>query len=112
MEGVVKAFSRNRGFGFISVEGGEDIFVHHSSLADPEREYLVEGQRVTFDVAQSDRGPRAVKVHVTGEVPMKKERRLDWRGRRHGHPRAGEVPQAALRARRIPRDEPPEDEEE
>lgn len=112
MEGVVKAFSRNRGFGFISVEGGEDIFVHHSELVDPDREYLVEGQRVTFDVAQGDRGPRAVKVHVTGEVTMKKERQLDWRGRRHGHPRAGDVPQAALRARHMAHDEEPEEEEE
>lgn len=108
MEGTVKAFSRDRGFGFITADTGEDVFVHHTDLADEGREYLVEGQRVRFDVEQTDRGPRAVRVHVTKEVPLAKERRLDWRGRRHGHPRAGQVPKAALRVRGLL---PPEAEE-
>ena len=110
MEGTVKSFSRSRGFGFITAESGEDVFVHHSDIADEEREYLVEGQGVRFNVAPSERGPRAVKVYVIREVPLAKERSLDWRGRRHGHPRAGKVPEAALRARGIlPEEE--EDEE-
>ena len=99
MEGTVKSFSRSRGFGFITAESGQDIFVHHADLADPGREYLVEGQRVRFDVQEAERGPRAVSVRVTHELPLAKERRLDWRGRRHGRPHAGEVPKAALRAR-------------
>ncbi len=108
MEGVVQSFARNRGFGVITAENGEDIFVHHSDLADEKREYLVAGQRVRFDVVQSERGPRAVRVSVTADIPLAKERQLDWRGRRHGHPRAGEVPKAALRARGLL----PDDEEE
>lgn len=109
MEGTVKSFARSRGFGFITAPSGEDIFVHHTDLADEGREYLVEGQQVRFDVQETERGPRAVRVHVTREVPLAKERHLDWRGRRHGHPRAGEVPRAALRARGLA---PEEDEDE
>jgi len=99
VQGTVKAFARSRGFGFITTQAGEDVFVHHTDLADEGREYLVEGQGVEFDVRQTERGARAVQVRVVREVPLDKERRLDWRGRRHGHPRAGEVPRAARRAR-------------
>ncbi|MBI3944576.1 MAG: cold shock domain-containing protein [Armatimonadetes bacterium] len=99
MEGIVKSFSRNRGFGFITASDGTDVFVHHTELSDEERGYLVPGQRVRFEVVQGERGPRAAGVRVTGEVPLAKERLLDWRRRRHGHPRAGDVPEAALRAR-------------
>jgi CspA family cold shock protein len=109
MQGIVKSFDRNRGFGFITAENGDEIFVHHTDIADSEREYLTPGQGVRFNVMQTARGPRAVKVHIIQEVPLEKERRLDWRGRRHGRPRAGEVPKAVLRARGIL---PDEDEEE
>lgn len=112
MEGIVKSFSRNRGFGFITAASGEEIFVHHSDIVDEAREYLVEGQRVTFSVAPTARGSRAVKVRVTGEVPLEKERRLDWRGRRHGRPRPGELPLATRRARGLPLDEDEEEDEE
>lgn len=112
MEGVVKSYARNRGFGFITTEGGDEVFVHHSDIAEEGREYLTPGQGVRFGVAQSPRGPRAVKVHVTREVPLDKERHLDWRGRRRGHPRAGEVPKTALRARGLLPEEDEEDEEE
>lgn len=99
MEGTVKSFSRNRGFGFVTASDGTDLFVHHTDLSDEGREYLVPGQRVCFEVVPSERGPRAVAVQVIQEVPLKKERRLDWRGRRHGRPRAGAIPKAALRVR-------------
>ncbi|MDH7568662.1 MAG: cold shock domain-containing protein [Armatimonadota bacterium] len=118
MEGKVKSFSRNSGFGFITTATGEDVFVHHTDLIDEGREYLLPGQGVQFEVVRTDRGPRAAKVRVTQEVPLAKERRLDWRGRRHGHPRAGQVPKAALRARGLLAEEeekeesPPEKEKE
>ena len=62
-EGVVKWFSGKKGFGFIEREGGDgDIFVHYSSLDMPGFKTLNEGERVQFDVEESDRGPVAKNV--------------------------------------------------
>ena len=112
MEGVVKDYSRRRGLGFITTDGGEDVFVHHSELVEVDRRYLTPGQRVRFQVQKSERGPRAVKVEVIAEVPLAKERHLDWRGPRHGPPRPGGVPETALRARGIVPADDEEDEQE
>ena len=91
-KGIVVRYERNSGFGFIETEKGETVFVHHTAIADPERRYLVAGQQVEFRMEQSERGPRAEQVQVLREVPRKSERKLDWRHRRGGHPRAGEIP--------------------
>ena len=61
-KGIVKWFSEKRGFGFIEQENGGDIFVHFSSINDPGFKTLAEGEQVTFDVEQSDRGPVAKNV--------------------------------------------------
>ncbi len=61
MEGTVKRWL-DRGFGFIGVEGEEDVFVHHSAL-DGVYE-LQEGQKVEFDLEDSEKGPRAVNVKI------------------------------------------------
>jgi CspA family cold shock protein len=61
--GVVKWFSDKKGFGFIEQEGDQgDIFVHFSSIKAEGFKTLAEGDRVTFDVEQTDRGPAAANV--------------------------------------------------
>ena len=60
--GIVKWFSNKKGFGFIEQEDGSDIFVHYSSINMDGFKTLVEGERVTFEVEESDRGPAAKNV--------------------------------------------------
>jgi cold shock protein len=61
-EGVVKWFSDRKGFGFIERDDGEDLFVHHTGINMPGFKTLSEGDRVSFDVEESDRGPKAKNV--------------------------------------------------
>ena len=61
MNGTVKFFNENKGFGFISAEDGKDYFVHVSGLADGVD--ITENDEVTFEVEQGDRGPKAVQVN-------------------------------------------------
>jgi CspA family cold shock protein len=60
--GIVKWFSDKKGFGFIEQEGGGDIFVHHSAIDMEGFKTLSEGDRVTFDVEETGRGPAAKNV--------------------------------------------------
>ncbi|HUV59045.1 MAG TPA: cold-shock protein [Desulfatiglandales bacterium] len=55
-EGTVKWFSEKKGYGFIEQEDGQDLFVHYSSIDTSGFKTLSEGQRVRFDVEESDRG--------------------------------------------------------
>ena len=61
-EGTIKWFSDKKGYGFIAQEGGKDIFVHYSSIDMSGFKTLSEGETVTFDVEESDRGPVAKNV--------------------------------------------------
>ena len=63
-KGTVKWFNSQKGFGFICVENGEDIFVHFSGLAMDGYKSLEDGQEVTYDIAQGNRGLQAVNVSV------------------------------------------------
>ena len=58
-QGTVKWFNAEKGFGFIAVDGGQDVFVHYSAIQMDGYKTLDEGQRVTFEVVQGDKGPQA-----------------------------------------------------
>ncbi|MFK2825921.1 cold-shock protein [Bacillus sp. B190/17] len=60
--GKVKWFNSEKGFGFIEREGGEDVFVHFSAIQSEGYKTLEEGQEVTFDVEEGQRGPQATNV--------------------------------------------------
>jgi len=61
-EGIVKWFNDKKGYGFIQQDNGEDLFVHHSSINMPGFKTLAEGERVSFDVTEGNRGPAAANV--------------------------------------------------
>ena len=62
--GTVKWFNADKGFGFISREGGDDVFVHFSAIQSTGFRTLEEGQRVEFDVAPGRKGEEAQNVRV------------------------------------------------
>ena len=64
MNGTVKWFNAEKGYGFIKDEEGKDIFVHFSSINSDGYKTLEEGQKVTYDLVESDRGPQANNVTV------------------------------------------------
>jgi CspA family cold shock protein len=61
-QGVVKWFNAEKGFGFIAVEGGADVFVHYSAIQSDGYRSLEENQRVDFDITQGPTGPQAENV--------------------------------------------------
>ncbi|MDO9565725.1 MAG: cold shock domain-containing protein [Candidatus Desulfaltia sp.] len=61
-EGTIKWFSNKKGYGFVEQEGGKDLFVHHSAINMTGFKSLEKGDKVSFDVAESDRGPEAKNV--------------------------------------------------
>jgi CspA family cold shock protein len=61
-EGTVKWFNESKGFGFISRDEGGDVFVHFSSIQGDGFKTLVEGDKVSFEIEDGDKGPKAVNV--------------------------------------------------
>ncbi|MEH6888981.1 cold-shock protein [Bacillus sp. JJ864] len=62
MQGKVKWFNSEKGFGFIERDGGEDVFVHFSAIQDDGYKTLEEGQKVKFEIVDGARGPQAANV--------------------------------------------------
>ena len=64
MNGTVKWFSAEKGYGFITTEDGQDIFAHFSQIVKDGFKTLEEGQAVTFDVVESDKGQQAENIEL------------------------------------------------
>lgn len=64
MQGTVKWFNNNKGYGFIESETGTDVFVHYSAIQNPGFKSLSEGQRVQFEITEGPRGQQASNVQV------------------------------------------------
>ncbi|CAM4027044.1 cold shock-like protein CspB [Bacillus cereus] len=62
MQGKVKWFNNEKGFGFIEIEGADDVFVHFSAIQGDGYKALEEGQEVSFDITEGNRGPQAANV--------------------------------------------------
>ncbi|MCI3029466.1 MAG: cold-shock protein [Desemzia incerta] len=62
-QGTVKWFNAEKGFGFIEREGADDVFVHFSAIQGDGFKTLEEGQSVSFDVEEGNRGPQAANVN-------------------------------------------------
>lgn len=62
--GIIKKVVQDRGFGFIADTDGREVFFHQTSLVDVNFDALKVDQKVEFDVENSDKGPRAVNVHI------------------------------------------------
>lgn len=61
-EGIVKWFSDKKGYGFIERESGKDLFVHYTAITMQGFKTLAQGDRVSFDIEESERGPEAKNV--------------------------------------------------
>jgi cold shock protein len=65
MEGTIKRLIRDRGFGFIRSEDGQEVFFHRSTLQGLDFDALREGERVAFELERGSKGPRAVNVRAS-----------------------------------------------
>lgn len=63
-QGTVKWFNAEKGYGFIAVDGGADVFVHYTAIQADGYKSLDEGQRVEFEVTQGQKGPQADQVRA------------------------------------------------
>ena len=62
-QGTVKWFNDSKGYGFITTDEGKDVFVHFSAITGDGYKTLAEGQKVSFEVVDGEKGPQAANVH-------------------------------------------------
>jgi cold shock protein len=72
-EGTVKWFNSRKGYGFIAAADGKEVFVHYSSIASDGYKTLEEGDTVSFDIVQGEKGPRAENVIPLKPKPQKNQ---------------------------------------
>ena len=72
-EGTVKWFNPRKGYGFIATGDGRDVFVHYSSISDEGYKTLVEGDAVTFEIVEGEKGQRAQSVVAKSAAATKEE---------------------------------------
>lgn len=77
MQGTVKWFNSTKGYGFISAEGKDDVFVHYSNIQQEGYRSLNEGDVVEFEIEESRKGPQAVGVVRIQEAPLKTSRKSE-----------------------------------
>lgn len=70
-EGTVKWFNPRKGYGFIATKEGKDIFVHYANINSDGYKTLNEGDSVTFDIVNGEKGPRAENVVAVNQEPKK-----------------------------------------
>jgi CspA family cold shock protein len=75
-EGTVKWFNSRKGYGFIAADDGNDVFVHYSSISSDGYKTLEEGDAVSFDIVQGEKGPRAENV-VPGAAAKAGAKKVD-----------------------------------
>lgn len=90
-EGKVKWFNTRKGYGFIATDDGKDIFVHYSNIAEDGYKTLAEGDSVTFDIVDGEKGLRAENVVSKGA------------------PKSKPAPKAATKAKPAPKAQAPEE---
>jgi CspA family cold shock protein len=76
-EGKVKWFNTRKGYGFISTDDGKDIFVHYSNIKSEGYKTLTEGDPVSFDVVDGEKGPRAENVVLKGGAKSRSAPKAD-----------------------------------
>lgn len=71
LKGAVKWFNNGKGYGFLGYDGGEDVFVHFSSIQKSGFKTLKEGEPVIFNIVQGEKGPQAENVIPIAHLPGK-----------------------------------------
>ncbi|GIN91978.1 cold shock protein CspD [Siminovitchia terrae] len=66
--GKVKWFNNEKGYGFIEVEGGDDVFVHFTAIQGEGFKTLEEGEEVSFEIVEGNRGPQAANVNKVASI--------------------------------------------